>query len=439
MTKKHSDKLELPAITTEILPAIVNLTTALGIPREVLADDEEIQQAWLNLPRELRLIPPQQINELIARMCVAASVGLFDSAMNFIWNASILHLRDKVRGFGLSAVRQVVSKTDFEEKHLVALQDSALLELCLKLNLIAEEGYFFLDQCRNVRNKFSAAHPTLGRVNDREFILFLNRCIKYALVGSSSPTGVDIQSFISAVKGSRFTDGQCDVWVNRLRETHEAQRRTLIGMIHGIYCDPSTAQPARLNVLDLCNVLKNEFSSDTQSDLINRHSDYLAKGNAGSHAASLQFFEKLDLVSLLNESEQHSLFAKALTRLWNVHLAMNNFYNEPPFAERVLDLSKNNETPETIQEQFVQVIVCCYIGNGYGVSWDAEAKYKTMIEDFSPREIAIMIRLRSEDGILKERISQDPSCMSRFREAVALIDSASVPSGSKTEYSSILS
>ncbi|MCZ5524284.1 hypothetical protein O5964_29665, partial [Escherichia coli] len=84
------------------------------------------------------------------------------------------------RNFGLPIVAQIL-QSDFEEKHLLELQDSRLLELALKLNLVNEDGFFFLDQCREVRNNFSAAHPTMGSVNDREFTTFLNRCVRYAL------------------------------------------------------------------------------------------------------------------------------------------------------------------------------------------------------------------------------------------------------------------
>ena len=162
----------LPALLTTVLPAITELTQAFGIPREVLASDEEIQYAWRNLPRELKEIPAPLRDKLIARMCIAVSTGLFDAAINYVWNASILHLRNKIRTFGLAVVAQILQR-DFEEKHLLEIQDSNLLELCLKINIVDEDGFFFLDQCRDVRNNFSAAHPTLGEFNDREFIIFL--------------------------------------------------------------------------------------------------------------------------------------------------------------------------------------------------------------------------------------------------------------------------
>ncbi|UXY54293.1 hypothetical protein [Pseudomonas tohonis] len=424
----------LPALPATVLPAINELTAALGIPRSVLANDEDIEHAWMGLPRELRDIPSALRGELIARMCVAVSTGLFDSAMNYAWNAAIIQLRTKVKNFGLPIVAQTL-QSDFEERHLLELQDSRLLELALKLNLVNEEGYFFLDQCRDIRNNFSAAHPTLGSVNDREFTTFLNRCVRYALADASSPRGVDIGSFIAAIKGARFTANQNSVWIQRLSDTHDAQRQLLVGMVHGIYCDPNTPEPARLNALEVCNAFKDSFTAALRSDLVNKHSEYAAKGDDARHSASLQFFEKLSLLTLLNESEQHAIFSRAIERLWSVHTGVNNFYNEPPFAERLLELSRQSAVPETAQEQFVGVVVCAMIGNGYGVSWAAVPNYEQLIRSFSPREVAIMITLASTPAaIVAKRINNFPSCRARFKEALALIDSATVPAVTKSAF-----
>ena len=95
---------------------------------------------------------------------------------------------------------------------------------------------------------------------------------------------------------------------------------------------------------------------------------------------SQDFFEKLGLLKLLNESERHSVISAAVRHLWDVHLAMNNFYNEPPFAERLMNLSEVEPIPETIQEHFVYTVVGCYIGNGYGVSRAAAPYYEAMID-----------------------------------------------------------
>jgi hypothetical protein len=370
-------------------------------------------------------------------MCVAVSTGLFDGAINYIWNATILHLRQRIKDFGLPVVAQIIQK-DFEEKHLLELQDHQLIELCLKLNLITEDGLFFLDQCRDTRNNFSAAHPTIGKINDREVTNFLNRCVRYALSDEASPRGVDVNSFISAIKGQRFTNGQCEVWVQRLDSTHDAQRQLLFGMVHGIYCDPSSPEPARLNALDLCSVYHHKFSTAIKSDIINRHSDYLAKGDTSRHTASQQFFEKLGILTLLNEVERHSVISSAVQSLWDVHKGTNNFYNEPPFAERLRSLTIQGAIPETVKEQYVLTVVGCYIGNGHGISWAAEPHYEHMIQSFSPREINIMISGAKGNTIVAKRINSFSSCRSRFTQAVKLIDVTSVPASAKTDYGRLL-
>ncbi|MGV1790353.1 hypothetical protein [Rhizobium sp. A37_96] len=428
----------LPALPDTVLPAIAALTAALGVPRDVLASDDDIEHAWRDLPRELKEIPVDLRGELVARMCVAVSAGLFDGAMNYIWNAAIIHLRAKVRTFGLPVVAQIL-QADFEEKHLNEMQDSKLLDLCLKINLVDEDGFFFLDQCRDIRNNFSAAHPTMGAVNDREFTTFLNRCVRYALADASSPKGVDIGSFISALKGGRFTANQLSTWVDRLLQTHAAQRQLLVGMVHGIYCDPNTSEPARLNSLEICEALAGGFTQSLRSDLVHKHGEYAAKGDEPRYTASSQFFEKLGLIKLLNESEQHNIFHRAIDRLWSVHTAMNNFYNEPPFAERLQELSSQGAVPDTIQEEFVRVVVCCRIGNGYGVSNAAVPSYDKIIEGFSPREVATLLQLASSNSnYLGRRVAGSASCKRHFIKALGLIDPGTVPNVVRPTYDQFL-
>ena len=423
---------QLPDLSEKTIPAINQLVAHLGFPREVLASDEEIRYAWNDLPRELRNIPVDNIApELIARMCIAISSGLFDGAINYIWNAAILRLRDKVRNFGLPIVAQIQER-DFEDNDLVSLQDSQLLDLCLKLNILNEEGYLFLSQCRNIRNNFSAAHPSLGNLNDREFITFLNRCIKYAFGDSSSPKGVNINDFIQSIKGGRFNDAQLELWGNRLFETHDAQKQLLIVMAHGVYCDPNSQESTRLNALDICSRFKDSFSASLRSALIDKHSEYITKGDEQRQTASSVFFEKLGLLGLLSAPQQHTIFSTAVQRLQIAHDGLNNFYNEPPYAERLLELSQSTAVPETIQSDFVDTIVSCYLGNGYGVSWAAIPFYEKIIKNFSPQEIAIMLRHTQVENSRIARML--PNERKRFLKALELIDSDSVPTSVKATY-----
>jgi hypothetical protein len=427
-------EIKLPAITERTIPALESLTRALNVPRDILASDDEIEAAWVNMPRVLKKIPPQLRTEGLARMCVAVASGLFDSAINYAWNSAIIELRHKVRRFGLNVVRQVVGKTDFDEQALLDLKDAELLDLCLKLNLITEDGYFFLDQCRDIRNNFSAAHPAVGKIDDNEFLAFVNRCAKYALGDEKNPVGVDIQAFVAAIKESRFTKDQRNQWVERLKRTHEAQRELLFGTLHGIYSDPASSQEARLNALSVSRQFANEFTPTVQSELIDRHQEYLAKGDTVRHTASQQFFEKLDLLALLSEGERHALISNACKKLFGVHQAFDNFYNEPPFAERLSHLASQGAVPATVKPELVETIVTCAVGNPYGISRAAYSHYEKAIESFTPAEIDMMLSLPKSKTIVGNRIRTHHRCKVAFKNLVSLIEPSSVPTRAKKVY-----
>jgi len=426
--------IKLPAVIDSTLPALTALTSALGVPREILASDEEIEAAWFGLPRVLKKIPPQRRTQELAKMCIAVTVGLFDGAINYIWNATILELREKVRAFGLMVVRQVTGDTGFDEDALLDLKDADLLNLSLKLNLITEDGFFFLDQCRDIRNNFSAAHPAVGKIDDSEFIAFVNRCAKYGLGDERNPVGVDIQAFVTALKTGKFSPQQEGQWVQRLKDTHEAQRELLFGTLHGMYCDPALSEETRLNALSISKYFADNFTPKIQSDLIDRHQDYLAKGDTKRHIASQQYFEKLGLLAILGDAERHGIISSACKRLFSVHQAFDNFYNEPPFAERLYQIVGQVPVPDTVKQELVETVVTCAVGNAYGVSRAAYPVYARMIKGFTPSEIVIMLQLPEARTVVSTRISTYGRCKTSFSKLVSLIDVESVSVKYKRAY-----
>ena len=175
-----------------------------------------------------------------------------------------------------------------------------------------------------------------------------------------------------------------------------------------------------------------KFTAAIRAELVERHSNYVAQGDVQRRSASVQFFEKLGLLAILNESERHGVIAHAVSRLWTVHQGMNNFYNEPPFAERLMNVSRQGAIPDTVQEEYVYVVMGCRMGNGYGVSEAAIPYYNAMIQAFSPREISIAISIPDSNGLVG-RQAAGPS-RAGFKRALLLIARASVPSGSQSKY-----
>ncbi len=224
MTDLVPQKIEtLPAITSGTDDLLSQITSALGVPREVLPAKGQIDHTWENLPRLLSMIPPELRDERMIRLCVAVSVGLFDSAINYILNSTVVELRQKIIRFGLPIVAQLTSKS-IDENKLSEMMDHELLKLCLELNLITEEGYFKLDQCRSIRNSFSAAHPAVGALDEDEVVNFISRCARSALSDVNVPAGVNFNDLIVAIKAGQFNADQTAHWAAAIKGTHSAQR-----------------------------------------------------------------------------------------------------------------------------------------------------------------------------------------------------------------------
>jgi hypothetical protein len=438
MTVSKSTDIELQHnVLSSILPHVNGLISSFNLPRSVIASDEEISYAWGELPREIRRIPPELRNELIFRMCVATSVGLFDGAINYIWNAVIINLRAQMVNFGLGLIAQTLNKK-FEENDLFDLRDSELLDLSLKHEILTEEGYFFLNQCRDIRNNFSTAHPSIAQIDDRELINFVSRCCKYGITSDYNLRGIKIDDFIQSIRGGRLDDIQIDTLVSKLSNTFSAQRVLLYPMLFGLYCDPNSNETTRINALKICNKSVTFFDDKIKSVIIDQHSKYLLKSQEERLIASRTFFEKMGMLNLLNEHEQHSIIKTACNNLMQTHLAYNNFYNEPLFAERLQELVDSIKMPDTVKEEFSITVSTCFIGNQYGVCNAALDYYENMIKNFSPREISFLLGLPNSHTLVGDRIKTYSNCKARYFLALGLIDNESLTPQQKTIYEKIM-
>ncbi len=421
----------LPAITGGTNDILDQITDALSVPRDVLPTKGEIDHAWGNLPRLLNMIPPELRDERMIRMCVAVSVGLFDSAINYIWNTTIVELRQKVIRFGLPIVAQLTS-TSIDEAKLTEMMDHELLKLCLELNLISVDGYFKLDQCRAIRNSFSAAHPAVGALDEDEVVNFISRCARSALSDVNVPAGVNFNSLIEAIKAGHFNDDQSMYWSEAIKGTHSAQRELIATALHGMYCDEALGQSARTNCSTL--FLPAIELDGVPATIIDQHQAYVGKGEVEKAGASRDFFTRFDLLELLSEPERHTIVSTACDRLNAAHQGMNNFYNEPPFAARLHEIVGASVVPDSVRWKFVQVVVSCAIGNQYGVSWAADRHYAEMIRDFSPKAMEMMFSTPNSKTLAGNKIATYLVCKKRFAELVGLLEGANIPTALKASY-----
>lgn len=430
-----STKVNLPALTdVDSEDLVTAITTSLNFPRNVLASQDDIETVWGILKSEFNRIKLEYRHEMLARMVVAIRVGLFSSAVNEMWNTTILVLRDKIRAFGLAEASQFLSN-NLDEKKFKELKDKELLDISVELGLLSEDSYFFLNHCREIRNNYSSAHPTTAMLDGAELNYFIHQCVKQVLSNEILFVGFRSDEFFTTIKASKLDKEAQTELSDRVKKTNDLQKTAILKAIFANYVDEKNDEFVRQNCLDLSRLNWDYFSEQAKSEIVVLFSSYLIQDNTKKQYAKL-YFEKVGALDLLPKDEQVSIVSKIIKQLESAHFDINNFYNETAFAERLAGFGK--QIPQQIIKDFVYVSSLCFVGNQYGTSNSAEKHYEQIVSNFTVREIDKLFELINEDNYLNYRLKTFRRCKSKFKELLGLLNNESIPSKWKSEFDKLI-
>lgn len=388
------NKFPRPIVEKVSEELIFNMMKSLGIPRNFLPNIDQIDWGLNGIYHTLdNNLSKDEVDDLVVKMTIASSVGLFDGAIVYMWNKVIKTLRMEVESFGPSMVKTILGKNENIEDSLDSMPDNRLITLAYQLNIIGEDGKMFLQQCREVRNRASIAHPTNIKIDAEEMINFVNRCCKYGLANTSKGQGVELKEVLSTIRNENVTEESINVLAEKLKKSFQLQQEFFMKILYKKYIDPSENSFLRNNAINLAKKLKDILTPSLESDLVTFHNQILIKGDDSNHSKEMsqRFFENLGIINLLADQEKISIYNKAITNLMNTHYGYNNFYNEPPFAERLYEISKQiNPIPETVIVKYVDTVLECFLGNIYGVSSDAKDFYEKMLKSLTPKGIEVL-------------------------------------------------
>lgn len=178
----------------------------LGLPTDgVLSSIDERKMAIRNLPDVIQKVAILDDSYYLSKFLVAISTGLFDAALNYLWDETIKQLRIRVSQGDLKYFYHVVvsdsKRKDFSNlQDLVKLDDATLIEGALKIDLIGQIGYKHLDYIRYMRNWTSAAHPNQEDITGLKLVSWLETCIKEVIATPLSSIQVKINQLLGNIK-----------------------------------------------------------------------------------------------------------------------------------------------------------------------------------------------------------------------------------------------
>lgn len=394
-----------PAVQTFSGELVAYLET-LGLPKEkVLVEIDERRAVINNMPSVVSDLTEERRQEAmyVSKFVAASAVGLFDAALNYLWNETIRNLRDKVARFDLeyfydSVITDPDRRSKFKsDTDLEKLDDWELIRGCRVTGIITDIGYRHLDYIRDMRNWASAAHPNQNELSGLQVVTWLQTCIREVL--SKEPAGpvIEVKKLLWSLRHETLSDSDIPPIQAALPQLPDDLSGSLLRTVLGMYTDVNLAANMRNNIKLVAPVVWDVCSDESRYEVGLRFATLEANGEVSRAKLAKEFLDLVNGLAYLPSGRLELETSTALDTLMTAHNGYNNFYNEPAPARQLQRLiPASGEVALNVSKKYVKTVVMCRIGNGYGISWAAQPIYDDLIGRFSDRYIYWFINLAND-------------------------------------------
>ena len=218
----------------------------MGLPNEdILVPYNRRRPVFNNMPTVLESLTDKQKLEAvyISKFAAACAVGLFDAALNYLWNETIWNLRAKVARFDLAYFfDSVVSDPNRRSKlrneaDLEKLEDWELIRGCRATGIITETGFRHLDYIRDMRNHASAAHPNQMEITGLQIIGWLETCIVEVLAKKPAGPVIEVRRLLNSLRTEQLSEAEVPPIAQGLESLPEELAGSLLRAVIGMYTD----------------------------------------------------------------------------------------------------------------------------------------------------------------------------------------------------------
>tara|TARA_B110001469_G_C9623021_1_gene310705 strand:- start:5 stop:1441 length:1437 start_codon:yes stop_codon:yes gene_type:complete len=380
----------------------------VGLPTEnIIASTEERTVVASNLAKFLESLPAEEKRDAryLAKFVGASAVGLFDAALNYVWNEVVLNLRKKVSIYGIdlffdAAVGGKNRAAYKDENDLDGIKDIVLLDTCLKLELISEIVYRKLDHILTMRNEVAASHPNVESIGGFELMGWLQTCVKSVLQDRPSDSAIRIKSFIGNIRErTTVIDEHTKIrFGEELKNLSLPHVHNLLITFFGIFASQKTDQILRKNISIIA-----PFIWDHSEDRVKYRIGSMIDGYR-TNLDEVKLNHGLDFLAVVDGKAYESLPARTVAlqnlaiALKEAHNGWDNFYNEPsPMRDILSYCKKSTDIPKELMPTLIPVVLSCRLGRGLSFSGGVSPSGKDLYDQF--------LKLLDDDGVVQCIIS----------------------------------
>ena len=424
----RSEQLDLQSFEERLLEHLATL----GLPvDQVLAPIGQRTNVLSGIDMALEPLDYSRRGEslYLSKFYAAVAAGLFDAALNYLWDETVSELRRHVAGYDLAYFFDLAVGTTSERRKklssaddLPRVEDQELIRAANSMGLLSDTGLQQLDLVRYMRNHASAAHPNQVQLRALQLLGYLEACIAEVMTIKPNDLVIEIKRLLANIKNSKLDVTDVQVIASTLDGMPGEQADNLGNGLFGIYTRVGADSQTRSNIRLLLPELWPHLSEDTKFQFGIKAARYRINHQQDEAQAARELLDTVDASSYLPDELRTPEIDAALDALLHAHEGWNNFSNEGAPARLLQELvGSPAQVPGDIRAKYVRTLIYVFLTNGYGESWSANSTYVELISQFTTTEARIALGLFSDRGIIN-RLHQEISDK-KFRELFDLIDS----------------
>ena len=373
--------------------------------------------------------------QYISKFIASCAVGLFDAALNYLWNEILTNLKGKIIMLDLDYFYDSIIKNPEERKKFVSendlenLADWQLISGCKETGVISYLGYKYLDFIRDMRNFASASHPNQTKLSGYQLVDWLDTCIREVL--STEPTGsaFKVKRLLVNIREESFDNSSAKPIREAIGQIEKDHSGSLLKSIFGLYVDDKQDNRVRSNIDFIARSAWERTDETVKFDIGLKYTTFSAYGDVVKKGLTKRFLEVVDGISYLTDDMRAIEIEEILENLNAAHFASNNFLNEIPHAKILYKYAKDGKIPDSVNYRYVKILIICRLGNSYGYSFEGANYYNDLIGKFGEREISNFIELTKDTDITtmldqkREKILSEIAIMLKERTKNTILES----------------
>lgn len=407
---------------------LINFLDQHNLPSEnIFVGVPERINVFKNLDGVISQIDPKEKKQslYLSKFIAGVASGLFDAALNYLWDETILQIRKRVVQYDLeyfydNAVSGDKRKRLKDESDLTKVDDYDLIKGAKEIGLISDLGFKHLEYINYMRNWASAAHPNQNELSGLQLISWLETCVREVISLPISNLTIQIKQLLAGVKNTSISDQEAQEIAVFFTGLTQEQVNNLGSGFFGIYTKPDSDSQTLQNINKLLPLIWPRVDEETKNAFGLKYGNFVANNYQDEKKLARGFLQLVNGEGYIPDDLRVVEIEAAINNLLSAHRGFNNFYNEPSFAKQLQRiLGEPPKVPKALNKKYVLAIVEAFLTNGNGVAIGADPIYKELLSQLDAHQANIAV-LSFTDVAISSRL-QFSLGQQKFRDLLQIV------------------